>query len=134
MHTMENDAARGGVRWLLRAEGLCVLGIGLLVYAEHGAGWLFFAVGFLLPDLTLLGYLAGSRVGAWLYNSAHSYVGAMLCLAAGVWSAAPWVIAAGWVWVCHIGFDRMLGYGLKYGQGFRYTHLGKIGRDASWRP
>jgi len=27
----------------------------------------------------------------------------------------------------HIGFDRALGYGLKYSKGFGYTHLGRIG-------
>lgn len=26
------------------------------------------------------------------------------------------------------GFDRMLGYGLKYSEGFKFTHLGIIGK------
>jgi hypothetical protein len=33
------------------------------------------------------------------------------------------------IWIAHIGFDRALGYGLKYGSGFTHTHLGRIGRD-----
>jgi hypothetical protein len=31
------------------------------------------------------------------------------------------------IWANHIGIDRMLGYGLKYAEGFRFTHLGRIG-------
>lgn len=34
----------------------------------------------------------------------------------------PYII----IWVAHIGFDRALGYGLKYASGFGDTHLGEI--------
>jgi hypothetical protein len=30
------------------------------------------------------------------------------------------------IWCAHIGFDRTLGYGLKYAEGFGYTHLGRL--------
>lgn len=126
---MENDSVTGGVRTLLRIEGFVVFAMSLAAYAKWGAGWWTFAVCFLIPDLSLLGYLAGPRAGAFLYNCAHSCVGALACLAAGVHLSAPWAISAGIIWVSHIGFDRALGYGLKYGRGFRYTHLGKIGRS-----
>jgi hypothetical protein len=29
-----------------------------------------------------------------------------------------------------VGFDRLLGYGLKYPLGFGYTHLGRVGKEA----
>ena len=32
------------------------------------------------------------------------------------------------IWAAHIGFDRALGYGLKYPTSFGETHLGRIGR------
>ncbi|MGH9560491.1 MAG: DUF4260 family protein [Terracidiphilus sp.] len=35
------------------------------------------------------------------------------------------------IWANHIGVDRMLGYGLKYGDGFGYTHLGRIGKHGA---
>jgi hypothetical protein len=35
------------------------------------------------------------------------------------------------IWAAHIGFDRMLGYGLKYSSSFNDTHLGRIGRQAA---
>jgi hypothetical protein len=34
------------------------------------------------------------------------------------------------IWLAHIGFDRALGYGLKYKAGFGFTHLGRIGPAA----
>ncbi len=123
------DSVKGGVLGVMRLEAACVLALSVAAYSEWGAGWGVFALCFLVPDLALLGYLAGPRLGAALYNSAHSYVGALLCLAAGVLASAPGILAAGLIWTAHIGFDRMLGYGLKYQRGFRFTHLGLIGRD-----
>ncbi|MBD9668562.1 uncharacterized protein DUF4260 [Variovorax beijingensis] len=125
-------AARGGVRALLRLEGAAVLGVALAAYAQFGAGWGAFALWLLVPDLSLLGYLAGPRTGAALYNAAHSYVGPVLLLALGVLAAMPWAVAGSLIWLAHIGVDRALGYGLKYAAGFATTHLGRIGRADPW--
>ena len=123
-----NGATVGGVRWILRFEGLGVLIAALVLYPRLGFGWGTFALYFLTPDLSFLGYLAGPRVGAITYNSAHSFAGAVTCLTAGLLLANPIVQCTGVIWCAHIGFDRSLGYGLKYGAGFGYTHLGLIGR------
>ncbi|WP_415910196.1 DUF4260 domain-containing protein [Oleiharenicola sp. Vm1] len=118
----------------LRLEGLTVLLLAALLYRHFDLPWLWFAVFFLAPDLSLLGYLAGPRAGAWSYNLAHSYAGAGLLVAAGLLAprdgpAAAALLAAGLIAAAHIGFDRALGYGLKSPAGFRFTHLGRIGRD-----
>jgi hypothetical protein len=123
------NAASGGVRALLRIEGLCILLFSLIAYAEFGGGWGTFALFFLAPDLSFAGYLAGPKVGAFAYNFAHSLVGALAVLALGLILSMPLVTIAGIIWAAHIGFDRALGYGLKYEVGFRYTHLGVIGRQ-----
>ena len=34
------------------------------------------------------------------------------------------LVPFGLIWVNHIGVDRLLGYGLKYSNGFGWTHLG----------
>ena len=125
-------SASGGVRLLLRAEGLMVLAASAAAYAQFGAGWGWFAALFLLPDLSFLAYLAGPRWGALAYNAAHSYLGAVARLAAGVLGASPLLLAAALVWCAHIGFDRLLGYGLKYGAGFGHTHLGRLGPQDPW--
>lgn len=125
-------SAVGGVRLLLRLEGLTVLALAVAAYAQFGAGWTLFAGLFLLPDLSLLAYLAGPRAGALAYNAAHAYTGALGLLALGVFGAMPLALAAGLVWCAHIGLDRALGYGLKYAAGFGDTHLGRLGRADPW--
>ena len=123
-----NGETTGGVKLLLRVEGACVLAAALLAYSKFGLSWGTFALYFLAPDLSFLGYLAGPSVGALAYNTAHSYIGAVLVLLAGALLSAPVLIAAGLIWCAHIGVDRALGYGLKYFTGFGFTHLGHIGR------
>jgi hypothetical protein len=120
----------GVVRGVLRLEGACVLIAALLVYSNLGYSWGTFALYFLVPDLSLLGYLISSRFGAITYNLAHSYMGAVICLVTGVLLPSHLLQCAGLIWCAHIGFDRALGYGLKYATGFSYTHLGRIGKFA----
>ena len=131
MNGAANGAVTGGVRTVLRLEGLLVLVAAALAYGRFGLGWGTFALFFLVPDVSFLGYLAGPRAGAAAYNAAHSYVGAAACIAAGGLLAGTfpqWVTGAGLIWAAHIGMDRAIGFGLKYATGFGATHLGAIGR------
>jgi Domain of unknown function (DUF4260) len=118
----------GGVRTVLRVEGLAVAVISILMYAKSGFGWGAFALFFLAPDLSFLGYLAGDRIGAIVYNAAHSYLGALACFGSGLALVSPELEIGGLIWCAHIGIDRALGYGLKSAGGFSFTHLGRIGR------
>ncbi|MFO0685884.1 MAG: DUF4260 domain-containing protein [Sandaracinus sp.] len=95
--------------------------------ASPGGG--LFAACFLAPDLAFLGYLAGPRLGAIAYNTTHSTLGYAGLAALGVVLGAPTLLALALIGVAHVGFDRMLGYGLKYGSAFGHTHLGVVGRD-----
>lgn len=112
---------------LLRAEGLAVLILALVVYWQLGGNWWWFALLILAPDLSALGYLGGPRLGATLYNAVHNYA---LPLAVGLVSyfGAPYLLPFIAIWIAHIGGDRMLGYGLKYPDSFGQTHLGPIGK------
>ena len=129
-----SGATIGGVRLVLRLEGLCVLIAASVAYSKFGLGWGTFALFFLTPDISFLGYLAGPKIGAVSYNVAHSYVGAVACLVASLVLPVPTLLSAGIIWFAHIGFDRALGYGLKYSEGFGFTHLGHIGRSAVVTP
>jgi hypothetical protein len=126
-------SASGGVRTLLRLEGLTLLGGMTLVYSFWGGPWWLYAVLFLAPDLSFLAFLAGPRAGAWVYNAAHSTIIPMAMLTVGFGFAPPLVLSLALIWLSHIGIDRALGYGLKYQAGFGFTHLGRIGRDAASR-
>ncbi|HEY2395903.1 MAG TPA: DUF4260 domain-containing protein [Rudaea sp.] len=119
----------GGVRTILRIEGLAMLVAATIMYSKSGFGWGMFALFFLAPDLSFAGYLLGNRIGAVAYNAAHSYIGALACFSAGLVFVAPALEVAGLIWCAHIGFDRALAYGLKYAAGFAFTHLGRIGRS-----
>ena len=117
------------VRGWLRAEGAVILAISLLLYARLDIGWGLLVALILLPDLSMLGYLAGPRPGAISYNVAHTYVLPVILGAVGTAAGGPAAIAGSLIWAAHIGLDRALGYGLKLPEGFRYTHLGVIGRQ-----
>jgi hypothetical protein len=119
-----DGAASGAPALILRLEAAMVLVLSLAAYARMGQGWVLFAVLFLVPDLSMLGYLAGKRIGAAAYNAAHSYLLPAVLCAIGLTMGQASLTGVGLIWVAHIGFDRMLGYGLKYGTAFGHTHLG----------
>ncbi len=125
----QTGAATGGVRTLLRLEGLALF-IGMtVVYAIWGGSWWTYAILLLAPDLSFAGYLAGPRIGAIVYNAAHSYLAPTLLAVAALGTVSPRTLSVALIWFAHIGIDRALGYGLKYSEGFGFTHLGRIGKQ-----
>jgi hypothetical protein len=82
----------------------------------------------LAPDLGAIGYAAGPRVGAATYNLLHHKAVAVVLILAGVWVTQPVLTLSGAIVLGHSSLDRVLGYGLKYPDAFRHTHLGMIGR------
>ena len=128
-------AVTGSVSTLLRLEGLVAAVASALLYARTGASWWLFAGLWLAPDLSMLAYLKRPCLGARYYNAAHTY------LLPGVLGRLGWLLNANallpfaLIWVNHIGVDRLLGYGLKYSDGFGFTHLGRLGkREATTSP
>jgi hypothetical protein len=115
--------AAGAPRIILRLEGAVVLAAAALAYARIGGGWAMFAVLFLAPDVFMLGYLGGRRIGAAVYNAGHTYIAPAALAAYGVFQAQPLALEIALIWIAHIGFDRLLGYGLKYQTAFGHTHL-----------
>jgi hypothetical protein len=107
---------KGQVRTLLRLEGLTLLGASVFFYMQIHASWVMFGTLFLAPDLIFAAYLFGPRIGAIGYNAVHSMIGPLLLACTGQFAFAA-------IWLAHIGFDRALGFGLKYPDAFRHTHL-----------
>jgi hypothetical protein len=128
--TTAKAASSSSVLFLLRLEGLVAAAATAVIYARTGASWWLFAALWLVPDLSMLGYLAGACQGARIYNAFHSYVApgvlALCALLPGAHAALPIAL----IWANHIGVDRLLGFGLKYGDGFGFTHLGRMGKQA----
>lgn len=128
-----SQGVTGDVRGLLRLEGLGLLAAALVLYAQSGEGWTLFLVLFLVPDLSFAAYIFGARAGAVAYNLMHSTIGPFVLAALSQVGATRiadaqllWPVAL--IWFAHVGFDRALGYGLKYASAFSDTHLGVIGR------
>jgi len=125
----ESPGVAGEPRLLLRLEGAGLLMMATIAYAGPGVSWWFFAALFFAPDLSFLAYLAGPRVGAAVYNVAHTTIGPYVLGLLSLMFDLPILLAGALIWAAHIGFDRMLGYGLKYPIGFGFTHLGRIGQS-----
>jgi hypothetical protein len=129
-------AARGhaetdGVRAILRLEGFALLSGAVAFYAHQSSSWSLFAALFLVPDLSFTFYLFGPRFGATAYNAMHSTLGPIVLAAWGFLFAQSVALSIAAIWLAHVGFDRALGYGLKYADAFAHTHLGWIGKRAN---
>ncbi|MBV7298407.1 DUF4260 domain-containing protein [Enterovibrio paralichthyis] len=122
-------AAQGNVRNVLRLEGLGLFLAALALYHQQGFAWSMFFTWILLPDIALLAFLASPRIGAIAYNITHSSIGPFLLIVLAAFMPFPAALPICLIWFAHIGFDRALGYGLKYQQGFSFTHLGRIGKQ-----
>ena len=116
------------VKTPLRLEGLALALLCVWLFRSVHASWWLFAALILAPDLAMLAYLRGPRVGAIVYNAAHTWVAPILLFAVGWWGGVNALLPVVFIWGAHIGFDRALGYGLKLPTGFKDTHFGRIGR------
>jgi Domain of unknown function (DUF4260) len=111
---------------LLHIEGAAVLLASCILYQQAHGSWLWFGLLFLIPDFSMLGYLANKKVGAAVYNLGHTYASplllfSVLCLSGQ--TSYGWIVL---IWVAHIGFDRTMGYGLKYETAFKDTHFQRV--------
>lgn len=121
----------GSVKWILRAEGAAIFAVAVLVYSSQELSWRNFLLLFLLPDLAFFGYFINSKIGAYLYNCSHTLIPYVALLITGLVIDHSLLLTLGLIGIAHVGFDRALGYGLKYPTGFGDTHLGRIGRNPS---
>ncbi|RRQ49516.1 DUF4260 family protein [Maribacter algicola] len=116
------------MRNLLRLEELAMFALGLFMYGLLGYPWWLFFVLLLTPDIGMLGYLVNEKVGAIAYNLFHHKGIAILLYFLGIYLSMPVVQMIGVILFAHASMDRIFGYGLKYEKGFKYTHLGEIGK------
>ena len=83
---------------------------------------------FFSPDISILGYLVNTRIGAYTYNVVHHRAIALIVVATGLLIVNDLAIAIGILLFAHSSFDRMLGYGLKFTNNFKHTSLGWMGK------
>lgn len=112
---------------LLKLEELFLFGLALFLFSQLEYGWGTYALLFLAPDLSMIGYLLNPRLGAWSYNLIHHKGLAVAFYVCGYLLSVSWLMFAGAVLLGHSSLDRVFGYGLKYEDTFQNTHLGRIG-------
>lgn len=118
---------------LLKLEELAMFIASLFVLYVSHADWWWYLILVIAPDISMLGYLVNTKVGAWCYNLFHHKGIAILVFVIGWWCAlilshetAPLL---GIALFGHSSMDRFFGFGLKTEEGFKFTHLGKIGKE-----
>ncbi len=115
-----------GANALIRLENLAIALIALTTYSITGASWILFVVLILAPDISMIGYVANPKVGAFTYNLVHNYLLVFLLVAAGASTQNSLFDTLALILAVHIGFDRFLGLGLKYSDAFKPTHMQKV--------
>ncbi len=83
---------------LIRVEGAVLLGLSALLYWVNGGSWVLFALLLFAPDLSMLGYLAGRRVGAVIYNAFHAYPLPAVLAAYGLLGGNPVAVSVALIW------------------------------------
>jgi hypothetical protein len=114
---------------LMKLEHAGVLILCFVLNLELGYAWWIFLLFLLVPDMSMLGYALNTRIGALVYNLVHHQGLAVLVGLAGYYFTLQWLLFAGLIMMAHSATDRIFGYGLKYPDDFKHTHLGWIGQQ-----
>ena len=115
------------VKAILNLESLLIFSFSLLIFSTlQNVSWLVFVGFWLIPDVSMAGYLLGKKVGSVVYNLAHNYLLATFAVFVGILSQSDVVMAFGLAYVSHVSLDRLIGFGLKYSSGFKDTHMQKV--------
>jgi Domain of unknown function (DUF4260) len=116
------------MKTVLKFEEAAMAVIALYALSFHSlglAGWIWVLL-FFTPDISMLGYLAGAKSGAFIYNLFHHKGVAIAIIAIEYFLRSELVLSVGILLFAHASFDRIWGYGLKYVTGFKDTHLGSL--------
>ncbi|WP_053976204.1 DUF4260 domain-containing protein [Mangrovimonas xylaniphaga] len=110
----------------LKTEELLMFLLGIYAFHTLSYSWWWFLVLLMLPDIGMLGYLANPKIGAITYNLCHHKAIAVALFLLGVYFELEILKLVGIIMFSHTSFDRMFGFGLKYFDDFKNTHLGKL--------
>ena len=110
----------------LKLEELAQFGLGIYLFSLLPFAWWWFLALLLTPDIGMIGYAFGRKAGAFSYNLFHHKGVAIGLYLLGVYFQNDILMLIGSILFAHAAFDRILGYGLKYEKGFKFTHLGDL--------
>lgn len=116
---------------LIRLEEAAMFGASILLFSQTTFSWWWYPALILLPDIGMIGYVAGHKTGAFTYNLFHHKAVAIVVLCLGWYLSFPWLLLAGIILFGHSSLDRMMDYGLKYPDSFHHTHLAMLKQKAA---
>ncbi len=112
---------------LLKIEELAQFTLGIALFSQLDFAWWWFPVLILLPDISMIGYVFNTKIGADMYNLFHNKTLGIAFILLGMFYFGETYTLIGIILFSHSSMDRIFGYGLKYPDSFKNTHLGKIG-------
>ena len=126
---IETEAVKK-MAFTIKIEEAAVTAIFIYFLSRYNLGlpiWIWVLL-FFSPDISMVGYIISTRIGAYCYNLFHHRAVALVVLAFGLLTHNNVLVAVGALLFAHSSFDRMMGYGLKYTDDFKHTHLGWMGK------
>lgn len=111
---------------ILKLEELFQFILGIYLFSTLSYAWWWFLALILLPDIGMLGYLINTKIGAITYNIFHHKGLAILIFLSGIYFEIEVMQLVGIILFSHASLDRIFGYGLKYADHFKNTHLGSL--------
>jgi hypothetical protein len=117
------------MKQLIKWEEAAMFLLSIVLISRLPYAWYWWLIWILAPDLSMVAYLGGNRVGAIGYNIVHHKGIAIVLYLVGLFMSHPALEYAGMILFGHSSMDRGMGYGLKYFSGFQDTHLGRIGKN-----
>ncbi|WP_400076399.1 DUF4260 domain-containing protein [Winogradskyella sp. R77965] len=116
------------MKTILKFEELGMFALAIFLFSQLSYQWWWFLVLLLLPDIGMLGYVINTKIGAICYNIFHHKGLAILIYFLGIYFEIELLRLIGVILFAHATMDRVFGYGLKYSDNFKNTHLGEIGK------
>lgn len=116
------------MKQILKLEEFAEFVLGIFAFSYLDFAWWWFPALILTPDLGMIGYLVNPRFGAFTYNLVHHKATGIIVGVAGFLLNNQYLMLAGVILFSHSAMDRFFGYGLKYNDSFKHTHLGTIGK------
>lgn len=114
------------MKFTLRTEELLMFILSIYLFSLYDFSWWLYPALLLLPDIGMIGYLFNTQTGAITYNLFHHKGIAIVIFLIGAFTAVSWIILSGIILFGHSSMDRFFGFGLKYPDSFKHTHLGTI--------
>ncbi len=113
---------------ILKLEELFMFILGIYLFSLLDYPWWLFLALILSPDIGMTGYLFNDKIGAFVYNLFHHKGLASAIYFMGIYLSVPLLQLTAVILFAHVSMDRIFGYVLKYDNGFKFTHLGEIGK------